>query len=265
MAKAPKVLGRQWDDIDFELGVIRVRRGRLRPRYQHGCGDRCGRKPGFCPQKINIRRETKSAKSRAGQRPIGAPDELLQLLRRHRENQARERARARDLWTEKGYVFTSPTGEPLNPNTDYHKWKELLNATGVRDARLHDARHTAATVLLILGVSDAVVDAVIGWEPGKSARMRRRYQHLTSRVLQDTAAKASDLLWGTDKPAGGATPEASQSPVPAGLVVHIARLGERRVPFLHRDHADEVVARCERGLARPPCRGQGMGPLALGG
>ncbi|MFE7949945.1 tyrosine-type recombinase/integrase [Streptomyces sp. NPDC057426] len=238
-----EVLGMQWDDVDFDLGVIRVRRGRLRPRYKHGCGDRCGRKPGFCPQKINTRRETKNAKSRAGQRPIGAPDELLQLLRQHREEQARERARARDLWTEKGYVFTSPTGEPLNPNTDYHKWKELLKAADVRDARLHDARHTAATVLLILGVSDAVVDAIMGWEPGKSARMRRRYQHLTSRVLKDTAAKVGGLLWGTDQAAEGAAPDAGQSPVPVELMVHVARLGERRVPFLHREHADEVVAR----------------------
>ncbi|MFD4857136.1 tyrosine-type recombinase/integrase [Streptomyces atratus] len=238
-----EVLGMHWDDVDFELGVIRVRRGRLRPRYKHGCGNRCGRKPGFCPQKINTRRETKSAKSRAGQRPIGVPEELLQLLRRHKEDQARERTVARDLWTEKGYVFTSPTGEPLNPNTDYHKWKELLKAAGVRDARLHDARHTAATVLLILGVSDAVVDAIMGWEPGKSARMRRRYQHLTSRVLKDTAAKVGGLLWGTDQAEGSAAPEAGQSPVPAELVVHVARLGERRVPFLHREHADEVVAR----------------------
>lgn len=237
-----EVLGMQWDDVDFELGVIRVRRGRLRPRYKHGCGDRCGRKPGFCPLKINTRRETKNAKSRAGQRPIGVPEELLQLLRRHKEDQTRERTMARDLWTEKGYVFTSPTGEPLNPNTDYHKWKELLIAAGVRDARLHDARHTAATVLLILGVSDAVVDAIMGWEPGKSARMRRRYQHLTSRVLKDTAAKVGGLLWGTDETAGSAAPEASQSPVPADLLIHVARLGERRVPFLLREHADEVVA-----------------------
>ncbi|THA59584.1 site-specific integrase [Streptomyces sp. A0958] len=239
-----EVLGMHWADVDFDLGVIRVRRGRLRPRYKHGCGDRCGRKPGFCPQKINTRRETKNAKSRAGQRPIGVPEELLQLLRRHKEDQARERTVARDLWSEKGYVFTSPTGEPLNPNTDYHKWKELLKAAGVRDARLHDARHTAATVLLILGVADAVVDAIMGWEPGKSARMRRRYQHLTSRVLKDTAAKVGGLLWGTDETAGSAAPpEASQSPVPAELVVHVARLGERCVPFLYREHADEVVAR----------------------
>ncbi|MFE2880888.1 tyrosine-type recombinase/integrase [Streptomyces roseus] len=239
-----EVLGMQWDDVDFELGVIRVRRGRLRPRYKHGCGDRCGRKPGFCPQKINTRRETKSAKSRAGQRSIGAPDELMELLRRHKEAQARERALARDLWTEKGYVFTSPAGEPLNPNTDYHKWKELLKAAEVRDGRLHDARHTAATVLLILGVPDAVVDAIMGWEPGKSARMRRRYQHLTSRVLKDTADKIGGLLWGNDsaQAVGGSLSGAGQSPVPAELMVHVARLGERRVPFRQREHAAEVVA-----------------------
>lgn len=240
-----EVLGMQWNDVDFELDVIRVRRGRLRPRYQHGCGDRCGRKPGFCPQKINTRRETKSVKSRAGQRPIGVPGELMELLRQHKEEQDRERKRARDLWTEKGYVFTSPTGEPLNPNTDFHKWKDLLKAAGVRDGRLHDARHTAATVLLILGVSDAVVDGIMGWEPGKSARMRRRYQHLTSRVLKDTADKIGGLLWGTGKSqpfAGAGASGAIRSPVPAELVVHVACLGERRVSFLHREHADKVVA-----------------------
>jgi integrase len=182
--------------VDFEAGVIRVRRGRLRPRYKHGCGDRCGRKPGYCPQKVNIRRETKDTKSRAGRRPVGVPDELMKLLHLHREEQERERGLARDLWVEKDYVFTSPTGEPLNPNTDFHRWKDLLKAANVRDGRLHDARHTAATVLLILGVSDAVVDAIMGWEPGKSGRMRRRYQHVTGSVLQQTAAKVGGLLWG---------------------------------------------------------------------
>ncbi|WUH92449.1 site-specific integrase [Streptomyces sp. NBC_00433] len=193
-----EVLGLQWGDVDFEAGVIRVRRGRLRPRYAHGCGGTCGRaKAGFCPQKVNTRRETKSPKSKAGKRPVGLPEELVKLLRQHRADQDRDRTVARDLWTEKGYVFTSPTGEPLNPNTDYHRWKDLLKAANVRDGRLHDARHTAATVLLILGVPDAVVDAIMGWEPGKSARMRQRYQHVTGPVLQQTAAKVGHLLWGT--------------------------------------------------------------------
>jgi len=75
-----------------------------------------------------------------------------------------------------------------------------MNSAGLRDGRLHDARHTAGTILLILGVPDTVVDAIMGWEPGQSARMRRRYQHLTDRVLKDTAAKVGGLLWSrTDK------------------------------------------------------------------
>jgi integrase len=73
--------------------------------------------------------------------------------------------------------------------------KELLRAAALRDGRLRDARHTAATLLLILGVPDTVVDSIMGWEPGQSARMRRRYQHLTGRVLKDTADKIGGLLW----------------------------------------------------------------------
>jgi len=66
---------------------------------------------------------------------------------------------------------------------------------GLHTGRLYDTHHTAATVLLILGVPDTVVDAITGWEPGKSARMHCRYQHLTNRVLTDTADKIGGLLW----------------------------------------------------------------------
>ncbi|MFJ4874415.1 tyrosine-type recombinase/integrase [Streptomyces sp. NPDC088745] len=154
---------------------------------------------------------------------------------------------ARDLWEEKGYVFTSPIGEPLNPNTDFHRWKDLLKAAGVRDGRLHDARHTAATTLLILGVPDTVVDRIMGWEPGKSARMRRRYQHVTGQVLQRTAAQVGGLLWGPEptphvvnlKPRGSATP--SSGDAQPGPTVYVARLGERLVPFQHQEHAEAMA------------------------
>ncbi|WP_227025160.1 hypothetical protein [Streptomyces tsukubensis] len=48
---------------------------------------------------------------------------------------------------------------------------------------------------LILGVPDTVFDTIMGWEPDKSARRRPRYQHLTDRVLTDTADKIGGLLW----------------------------------------------------------------------
>ncbi|MEV7118248.1 tyrosine-type recombinase/integrase [Kitasatospora griseola] len=188
-----EVLGLQWKDIDFDRGIAWVRRGRLRPKYAHGCGDPCGRKPGFCPQKVAVRRETKDTKSRAGRRPVPLPEPLAIVLRHHKEEQDRERALARDLWVEKGYVFTDEAGQPLNPSTDYHHWKRLLREAGIRDGRLHDARHTASTVLLLLGVPERIVMAIMGWS---SASMAKRYQHVTDPMLHDVGQKIGGLLWG---------------------------------------------------------------------
>ncbi|MCQ4084413.1 site-specific integrase [Streptomyces sp. RB6PN25] len=191
-----EALGLKWEDVDLEAGYMRVRKNRLRPKYQHGCGDTCGRKAGYCPQREQIRRETKPTKSRAGRRTIGLPDELIKLLQKHKEEQERQRAEAVGRWQEKGYVFTKPDGEPLVPNTDYHHWKDLLSAAGVRDGRLHDARHTAGTVLLLLGVPDRIVDSIMGWEPGGAARMRARYMHVTDPMLKRVAKQVGHTLWG---------------------------------------------------------------------
>jgi integrase len=91
---------------------------------------------------VQTRPDTDEAKSRAGRRVVGLPDQLVELLRQHRTVQEREREEARQLWHEGGWVFTTPTGRPINPNTDYREWKRLLREAGLRDARLHDARHT---------------------------------------------------------------------------------------------------------------------------
>lgn len=108
--------------------------------------------------------EDGDTKSHAGRRVVGLPGPLVELLVQHWEQQKSDRARARQLWRESGRVFTSATGEPtrsLDPN-DRHRWKALLKAAGVRDARLHDARHTAATDLLVLGVPERTV-GLMGW------------------------------------------------------------------------------------------------------
>jgi integrase len=190
-----EVLGLRWTDVDFDRGVAWVRRGRLRPKYRHGCRVPCGRKPGFCRDKVPIRRETKDTKSRAGRRPVPLPEQAAVILRQHQEEQAREREVARDLWVEKGYVFTTEVGEPINPSTDYHHWKRLLREAGIRDGRLHDARHTASTVLLLLGVPERIVMAIMGWS---SASMAKRYQHVTDPMLHDVGKKIGGLLWGEE-------------------------------------------------------------------
>lgn len=77
-------------------------------------------------------------------------------------------------------------------NTDHHEWKRLLKEAGLRESRLHDARHTAATVLLLLGVSERAVMGIMGWS---NSAMAVRYQHITAAVRRDVAQQVDGLLW----------------------------------------------------------------------
>ena len=198
-----EVLGLQWTNVDLKEGTLVVRRNRLRPKWRHGCTPSCGRRfGGHCPERIALREETGETKSKAGRRGIGLPDELIALLKVHEDEQRQERHRAADMWTDTGYVFTTPTGGPLHPRTDAKHWKRLVADAGVPDRRLHDARHTAATVLLILGVPERTVMGVMGWS---NTAMAARYQHITVAIRRDVAQRVGGLLW---KP----NPEAGEDP-----------------------------------------------------
>ncbi|MEH0528297.1 site-specific integrase [Streptomyces stelliscabiei] len=201
-----EALGLRWSDVDLQNGILRVRKNRLRPKYMHGCGGDCGRKPGYCKQRVRKNEDTANTKSRAGRRVIGVPSELVRLLELHRKEQDRERRLAAYEWRETGFVFTSPVGEPLVPSTDYDAWKRLLTDAKVRDGRLHDARHTAATVLLILGVPERVVMQIMGWS---STAMAARYQHVTGGILADVAQRVGGLIWEVAKAADESGPEGS--------------------------------------------------------
>jgi integrase len=98
-------------------------------------------------------------------------------------------------------VFASALGKPLSLNSDYRQWKALLQAAGVPDGRLHDTRHTAATVRLVLGVPERTVMSVMGWS---STAMAARYQHVTDPIRRDVADRIGGLLWAERKGADDA-------------------------------------------------------------
>lgn len=190
-----EVLGLRWDDVDLVRKSLHVRSSRQRPVSEHGCSTPCGRFPGWCPQRRQVNPDRGATKSDAGQRIVGLPPQLVEVLAAHRVEQSAARELARQLWTEEGWVFASSTGAAINPNTDYHRWKALLRKAGVRDARLHDARHTAATVLLVLGVPERAVMGIMGWS---STSMAARYQHVTDQIRGAVAAKVGAAIWGDD-------------------------------------------------------------------
>ena len=120
---------------------------------------------------------------------------------------------------DQGWVFASPAGKPLIPNTDYHAWKRLLKDAGLRESPRHDAGHTAATVRPILGVPARTVMSIMGWS---SAEMAARYQHVTDAIRQDVARQVDGLIW----QAPGAATDAAIVTVSRGSLVAILRLAE---------------------------------------
>ena len=101
----------RWDDVDLETRSLRIRGTRPRPVYGHGCGGTCERKAGFCLKRIRLNPEVGDAKSQAGRRVVGLPDELVQLLLAHRSVQDEQRSKARQLWQEGGWGVRLGAGQ----------------------------------------------------------------------------------------------------------------------------------------------------------
>jgi site-specific recombinase XerD len=71
--------------------------------------------------------------------------------------------------------------------------KTLLKQAGVRDARVHDARHTAATLLIEQGVHIRVVQEVLGHI---RVTTTERYTHVATLQIKDASERMSKALWG---------------------------------------------------------------------
>jgi integrase len=175
--------------------TLTIRRALQRHIWRHGCTDdaSCGRRRGAdCPRRFGGGLVITDPKSRAGRRVMNVPGPLLAALDEHRQAQEREREVAADLWHGGDWMFTQPNGKPVDPRIDHDEWKTLLKEAGVRDARLHDARHTAATMLLVLKVPTRAVMDVMGWS---QTSMTTRYQHVPNELRAGIATQLGALLW----------------------------------------------------------------------
>lgn len=195
-----------WDRIDFGTGKLTIDRTLTWRPWDHGCADdgeppACGKKKAhLCPERTGGGIYVTKPKSRAGGREPILPEQLLAALRRLKTAQARTRAEEGENWTgftsadgaELDLVFTNRLGQPLNPRTDWAHWKKFLAANGVPEVRVHDARHTAATVLLVMGVDQRVVMDIMGWS---QASMVQRYQHVVDELKAEAATRVGAALW----------------------------------------------------------------------
>jgi integrase len=175
-----------------------VKRGHRCPEVKRPCPKGCTAHARECPQRTGggwhfTRR--KGVKPGRGQAKLilTLPTPLVTQLRAHRREQNAERLAAGTTWTDWDLVFCSPSGAPVDPHDDWEDWRSLLAAAGVREARVHDARHTAGTLLLEQGIDIRVVQQILGHS---QLSQTQRYTHVTAALTKDAADKMEQALWG---------------------------------------------------------------------
>jgi integrase len=142
-----ELLGLKWQDIDLARGTLQVRRI-------------LSRIPSILGGKGYEEAEPKTQKSR---RTILIAPFALQALKEHALRQLEEKKKAGTSWQEHDYVFSTSRGTHLNPTRDVlDQLKALLKKADLPAIRFHDLRHSAATLLLSLGVHPKVVQEILG-------------------------------------------------------------------------------------------------------
>ncbi len=168
-----EVLGLSWSDVDLDERVVSV-----------------GQALQFAPGEGLRLIPPKTARSR---RVIPISGVIADALKLRREAQDANRVEAGEFWEEWGLVFTTRFGTPVSPRNDYRDFRLIVERAGVRRVRLHDLRHTAASLMLAQGVNPRVVMEILGHS--QISVTLNTYSHVTTTVSRDAVDGKSGLLW----------------------------------------------------------------------
>ena len=134
---------------------------------------------------------TKPPKTAGSRRRIALSSDVVQLLRQHKAAQNEQRLARGAAWQHNDLVFVGRNGQPLQDTTIFLRFKRTCQAAGVPVIRIHDLRHTAATLMLTAGVHPKVVSERLGHS--NIAITLQTYSHV-SETLQRQAADVLETL-----------------------------------------------------------------------
>ena len=154
-----ELLGLKWEDIDLEGGTIQV-----------------------CRQIAQIDGEVVEAplKTKNSYRSVSIGQDAVKILKEQRSK------------TNSEYVFPSPTGGPISPDSVLNMLHRVLKRAGLPKIRFHDTRHTFATVALQSGVAIKTVSGMLGhYSAGFTLDT---YAHVTTQAQRQAANTMANIL-----------------------------------------------------------------------
>ncbi len=164
-----ELLGLRWDDIDLPEATISVNRGLVAVAYE-----------------VHESR----GKTRNARRRIDLDSTTVEVLTAWRAWQQTEQAAVGIAPS--GWVFTDTAGQPVHPHSISQTFERIVNRAGVPPIRLHDLRHTHATLLIKAGVPVKVVSERLGH--ATPAFTIDTYQHVLPGMQADAAHTFEQLI-----------------------------------------------------------------------
>ncbi len=163
--------GLRWEDIDLDARRLAVRRALISVEY-----------------KVRVS-EPKTAR---GRRTVALDDLTVDALRAHQDRQTKDIEAGGELVERTGYVFVREDGHPYHPERISQMFVELTKKAELPPIRLHDLRHTAATMALAAGVHPKVVQERLGH--ANINITLDTYSHVVEGMQDEAAAKVAGLL-----------------------------------------------------------------------
>ena len=154
-----ELLGLKWTDIDWKNGIIKVRRQVAR----------------MDSQIVEAPLKTKNS-----YRAVTISQQAIEVLKQQKEK------------TNDQYVFPSPNGGPISPDSVNNMLKRVLARAGIPKVRFHDLRHTFATIALQNGVDIKTVSGILGhFSAGFTLDT---YAHVTTAAQKEAADTMGKVL-----------------------------------------------------------------------
>lgn len=141
---------------------------------------------------VDGRVQASTPKTSSSRRSLPLDASLVSLLVGHRKRQLEDRLRAGKAWSETGYVFADQLGRPYSPEVVSDRFDRRVKTSGLPRIRLHDTRHTAASLMLASGVSVKVVQEMLGHS--SPAITLAIYAHTTPSMAREAGAALSASL-----------------------------------------------------------------------
>jgi integrase len=167
-----EALGLRWSDVDLENARLAVRRA-LIPI-----------------SRAVVVSEPKTAK---GRRVIALDPVTVDVLKAQAARQLEEQMRAGDAWLETGLVFTAANGGALDPESVSRYWRQAVKQSLLPQIRLHDLRHTHATLALQAGIHPKVVSERLGH--ATISITLDTYSHAIPAMQEEAAALIAQLVF----------------------------------------------------------------------